>query len=150
MPFNDVLRGDHNGHCVMVISNFQVVKLRLFRCSYYSNEVVVVVYCDHPTPHLRDLNFEFPAVAPKVTWNYVVIRTHAKGQFISKAIYSLLTCFQKRTDKFFLFAFLLFTTNKSNFSFLVLSDLYWEMINLWHISKIIKIDPQILLHFGPF
>ena len=42
MPFNDVLRGDHNGHCVMVISKFEVVKLRLFRCSYY-NEVAVAI-----------------------------------------------------------------------------------------------------------
>ena len=37
-----------------------------------------------------------------------------KGQLISKAIYGLLTSPKKRTDKFVLFAFLLFTANKSN------------------------------------
>ena len=37
-----------------------------------------------------------------------------KGQLISKAIYGLLTSPKKRTDEFVLFAFLLFTANKSN------------------------------------
>ena len=37
-----------------------------------------------------------------------------KGQLISKAIYDLLTSPKKRTDEFDLFAFLLFTANKSN------------------------------------
>ena len=40
----------------------------------------------------------------------------AKGQLISKAIYGLLTSPKKRTDEFVLFAFLLFTANKSNSS----------------------------------
>ena len=40
----------------------------------------------------------------------------AKGQLISKAIYDLLTFPKKRTDEFVLFAFLLFTANKSNSS----------------------------------
>ena len=35
-----------------------------------------------------------------------------KGQLISKAIYGLITSPKKRTDKFDLFAFLLFTANK--------------------------------------
>ena len=39
-----------------------------------------------------------------------------KGHLISKAIYGLLTSSKKQTDKFVLFAFLLFTVNKSNFS----------------------------------
>ena len=40
----------------------------------------------------------------------------AKGQLISKPINDLLTSPKKRTDKFDLFAFLLFTANKSNSS----------------------------------
>ena len=40
----------------------------------------------------------------------------AKGQLISKAIYGLLTSPKKRRDEFVLFAFLLFTANKSNSS----------------------------------
>ena len=40
----------------------------------------------------------------------------SKGQLISKAIYGLLTSPKKRTDEFVLFAFLLFTANKSNSS----------------------------------
>ena len=40
----------------------------------------------------------------------------AKGQLILKAIYGLLTSPKKRTDKFVLFAFLIFTANKSNSS----------------------------------
>ena len=39
-----------------------------------------------------------------------------KGLLISKAIYGQLTFPQKRTDEFVLFAFLLFTANKSNSS----------------------------------
>ena len=37
-----------------------------------------------------------------------------KGQLISKPIYDLLKTPKKRTDKFDLFAFLLFTANESN------------------------------------
>ena len=46
----------------------------------------------------------------------MVNKIHAvsKGQLISKAIYGLLTSPKKQTDKFVLFAFLLFTANKSN------------------------------------
>ena len=40
----------------------------------------------------------------------------AKGHLISKVIYGLPTSFKKRTDEFDLFAFLLFTENKSNLS----------------------------------
>jgi hypothetical protein len=39
-----------------------------------------------------------------------------KGQFISKAIYGLLTSPKKRMGEFVLFAFLLFMANKSNLS----------------------------------
>ena len=39
-----------------------------------------------------------------------------KGQLSSKAIYGLLTSPKKRMDEFVLFAFLLFTANKSNSS----------------------------------
>ena len=40
----------------------------------------------------------------------------SKGQLISKAIYGLLSSPKKQTDEFVLFAFLLFTANKSNSS----------------------------------
>ena len=46
----------------------------------------------------------------------------AKGQLISKAIYGLLTSPKKRTDEFVLFAFLLFTANKSNSSIRFLGE----------------------------
>ena len=45
-----------------------------------------------------------------------------KGQLISKAIYGLLTSPKKRTDEFVLFAFLLFTANKSNLSVCFLGE----------------------------
>ena len=45
-----------------------------------------------------------------------LLANKAKGQLISKAIYGLLTSPKKRTDEFVLFAFLLFTANKSNSS----------------------------------
>ena len=44
------------------------------------------------------------------------ISNFTKGQLISKPIYDLLTSPKKRTDEFDLFAFLLFTANKSNSS----------------------------------
>ena len=40
----------------------------------------------------------------------------SKDQLISKSIYGLLTSPKERTDEFVLFAFLLFTANKSNSS----------------------------------
>ena len=46
----------------------------------------------------------------------------AKGQLISKAIYGLLTSPKKWTDEFDLFAFLLFTANKSNSSVRILGE----------------------------
>ena len=46
----------------------------------------------------------------------------AKGQLISKAIYGLLTSPKKRRDEFVLFAFLLFTANKSNSSIRFLGE----------------------------
>jgi hypothetical protein len=45
-----------------------------------------------------------------------------KGQLISKAIYGLLTSPKKRMNEFDLFAFLLFTTNKSNSSVCFLGE----------------------------
>ena len=45
-----------------------------------------------------------------------------KGQFISKAIYGLLTSPKKWTDEFVLFAFLLFKANKSNSSVCFLGE----------------------------
>ena len=45
-----------------------------------------------------------------------------KDQLISKAIYGLLTSPKKWTDKFVLFAFLLFTANKSNSSVCFLGE----------------------------
>ena len=46
----------------------------------------------------------------------VICEICTKGQLISKPIYDLLTSPKKRTDEFDLFAFLLFTANKSNSS----------------------------------
>ena len=46
----------------------------------------------------------------------IVQTANLKGQLISKQIYGLLTSPKKRTDEFVLFAFLLFTANKSNLS----------------------------------
>ena len=43
-------------------------------------------------------------------------RDRAKGQLISKADWRAIDSPKKRTDDFFLFAFLLFTANKSNSS----------------------------------
>ena len=48
---------------------------------------------------------------------------HPKGQLISKPIYDLLTSPKKRRDEFDLFAFLLFTANKSNSSVRFLENL---------------------------
>ena len=55
----------------------------------------------------------------KMECNYQVnnfLELLTKGQSISKTIYGLLTSPKKRTDEFVLFAFLLFTANKSNLS----------------------------------
>ena len=61
--------------------------------------------------------FNFLYSLPKfVEFQNVVILGSGKGQLISKAIYGLLTSTKKRTDKFVLFVFLLFTANKSNYS----------------------------------
>ena len=49
----------------------------------------------------------------------------AKGQLISKVIYGLLTSLKKQMGKFVLFAFLLFTANKSNSSVR-----FWENLQL--------------------
>ena len=46
----------------------------------------------------------------------LILAMQAKGHLISKAIYGLPTSSKKRTDEFDLFAFLLFTANKSNSS----------------------------------
>ena len=45
-----------------------------------------------------------------------------KGQLISKAIYGQLTSPNKRTDEFVLFAFLLFTADKTNSSVCFLGE----------------------------
>ena len=47
-----------------------------------------------------------------------------KGQLISKLIHSLLTSPKKQTDKFVLFASLLFTANKSNSSLCYFGRIY--------------------------
>ena len=61
--------------------------------------------------------FNFLYSLPKfVEFQNVVILGSGKGQLISKAIYGLLASTKKRTDKFVLFVFLLFTGNKSNSS----------------------------------
>ena len=61
--------------------------------------------------------FNFLYSLPKfVEFQNVVILGSGKGQLISKAIYGLLASTKKRTDKFVLFVFLLFTANKSNSS----------------------------------
>ena len=76
--------------------------------------------------------------------------TPTKGQLISKAIYGLLTSPKKRTDKFVLFAYLLFTANKSNSSvhflgestarqsafrfYLTFSNTLYLLIHLWPLG----------------
>ena len=55
------------------------------------------------------------------------IQKSYKGQLISKAIYGLLTSPKKQTDEFVLFAFLLFTANKSNSSSYFLGEsMAWQ------------------------
>ena len=49
-----------------------------------------------------------------IAWLIPSSTVNTKGHLISKAIYDLLTSSKKRTDEFDLFAFLLFTANKSN------------------------------------
>ena len=60
------------------------------------------------------LGFSFPSSTCRP--EQLFLHVYAKGQLISKPIYDLLTSPKKQTDKFDLFAFLLFTTNKSNSS----------------------------------
>ena len=54
--------------------------------------------------------------AADVMVGITVVDGVTKGHLISKPIYDLLTSPKKRTDEFDLFAFLLFTANKSNSS----------------------------------
>ena len=61
---------------------------------------------------LGTLNRNTPYMFRKIK----IIEVLIKGQLISKPIYDLLTSPKKRTDEFDLFAFLLFTANKSNSS----------------------------------
>ena len=46
----------------------------------------------------------------------IMVKSHAKGQLISKAIYGLLTSPKKRTDEFDLFAVKSKKANKTNSS----------------------------------
>ena len=59
------------------------------------------------------LTFLIRKTAQTQQFLYVAV---GRGQLISKPIYGLLTSPKKRTDEFDLFAFLLFTANKSNSS----------------------------------
>ena len=54
-----------------------------------------------------------------------------KGQIISKAIYALLTSPKKQMDEFDLFAFLLFTANKSNSSVCFLGEFTARQSAFW-------------------
>jgi hypothetical protein len=54
-----------------------------------------------------------------------------KGQLISKANYGQLTSPKKQTDEFVLFAFLLFTTNKSNSSVRFLGESMASQSAFW-------------------
>ena len=72
----------------------------------------------------------------------IICHCHSKGQLILKAIYGLLTSPKKRTDEFVLFAFLLFTANKSNLSvrFLgestaanLLFDFIWPLVHIFYV-----------------
>ena len=49
-----------------------------------------------------------------ITYFLTENKSEIKGHLISKAIYGLPTSSKKRMDEFDLFAFLLFTANKSN------------------------------------
>ena len=74
---------------------------------------------------------------------------HPKGQIISKAIYGLLTSPKKRTDEFDLFAFLLFTANKSNSSVCVLGESTARKSTFWFALTYIyaQIDSSIYNSF---
>ena len=61
--------------------------------------------------HFTDVSFYLVKIGPNFLGSAVT-----KGQLISKTIYGLLTSPKKRTDEFVLFAFLLFSANKSNSS----------------------------------
>ena len=55
----------------------------------------------------------------------------SKGRLISKAIYGLLTSPKKWTNEFDLFAFLLFTANKSNYSVRFLRESTARQSSFW-------------------
>ena len=73
------------------------------------------------------VSFHFRATNKRYGFSSLVhlfwgLKIRSKGQLISKAIYGLLTSPKKRTDEFDLFAFLLFTANKTNSSVCFLGD----------------------------
>ena len=68
------------------------------------------------------------------------IRT--KGQLISKPIYDLLTSPKKRTDEFDLFAFLLFTANKSNLSVRFLGESTARQSAFWFYLTFSKLGKK--------
>ena len=61
------------------------------------------------------------------------VQCQLKGHLISKAIYGLLTSPKKRTEKFVLYAFLLFTANKSNLSVRFLGESTARQLNFGFI-----------------
>ena len=65
---------------------------------------------------MNKLKYSFSEKTKKICAICLMVLMFTKGQLISKAIYGLLTSPKKQTDEFVLFAFLLFTTNKSNSS----------------------------------
>ena len=72
-----------------------------------------------------------------------------KGLLISKAIYGLLTSPQKRKDKFFVFAFLLFKANKSNSSIRLLGESTARQSAFWffltfRVTKIVEFLNDLL------
>ena len=62
----------------------------------------------------------------------------AKGQLVSKAIYDLLTSLKELTDKFVLFAFLLFTAIKSNSSVCFFGRIYHSPIYFSILSHLYR------------
>ena len=71
------------------------------------------------------------------------IRT--KGQLISIAIYGLLTSLKKQMDEFVLFAFLLFTANKSNSSVRFLGESMAHQSAFWFYLTFSQLSSYVTL-----
>ena len=75
---------------------------------------------------------------------WFIIYTFAKGKLISKANWRAIDSPKKRTDEFDLFAFLLFTANKSNSSVCFLGESTAHQSAFWFYLTFSKSEPKIL------